>query len=182
MNCYAPRSLLSALLVGFALPAMLWATPIFDPVISTCATPNCDAVRIDGTVENRPWIIEIYANAQQCLRAHVTAEGADLEAVLIAPNGTVYRNDDSGLSPCANCPLIKVNPTPNTSWYTLNINHFAGTAVTANFTLMYARYNLGNANCANPTPSLAPEEEAESEEDKPETESHGVLPSEGPGQ
>jgi hypothetical protein len=157
MNYYAPRSLLTALLVGFALPAMLWATPIFDPGTSTCTGVNCSSVRIDGVVrettgEVRPWVIELFANPGTCLRAHVTAEGADLKAVLIAPNGNVYRNDDSGLSSCPNCPLIKVDPTPGSDqgFYTLQLSHWLGVPVTANFTLLYGLYPSGNPNCASP--------------------------------
>jgi hypothetical protein len=158
MKKYLFRILLTALLIGIAPPATLWATPIFDPVTNTCTTLNCGAVRVDGVVreaigEVRPWVMEIFANPNQCLRAHVIAEDSDFEAVLIAPNGTVFRNDDSGLVSCPNCPLLKVNPTPgpNRGWYTLQISHFAGLPITGNFVLMYGLYNLGNPNCSSPT-------------------------------
>ena len=158
MTSYTLRSLLTALLGGLVLPAMLWATPIFDPTTTPCTGINCSSVRIDGVVrqnagEVHPWVIELFANPGTCLRAEVTAQGADLEAVLIAPNGNVYRNDDSGLAPCPLCPLIKVNPTPGPSrgWYTLQIAHFSGTPVDANFALLYGLYPAGNPNCAGPT-------------------------------
>jgi hypothetical protein len=165
MKKYSFRILLTALLIGIVPTATLWATPIFDPLTNTCTTLNCGAVRIDGVVrlaraanetaggEVRPWVMEIFANPNQCLRAHVIAQDADLEAVLVAPNGNVFRNDDSGLTGCLTCPLLKVNPTPgpNRGFYTLQISHFAGSPVTANFVLMYGLYNLGNPNCSAPT-------------------------------
>lgn len=165
MKKYPFRILLTALLLGIAPTATLWATPIFDPLTNTCTTLNCGAVRVDGVVraaraaneptdgEVRPWVMEIFANPNQCLRAHVVAQDSDFEAVLIAPNGTVFRNDDSGLTSCPLCPLIKVNPTPgpNRGFYTLQISHFAGRPITGNFVLMYGLYNLGNPNCSAPT-------------------------------
>jgi hypothetical protein len=106
-----------------------------------------------------PWVMEIFANPGTCLRLEVTNEGSnDLEAVLIAPNGNVYRNDDSGVSSCPNCPLIKVDPTPGSTrgWYTLQISQYAGNAVNGNFTLLYGLYPTGNPACSSPTsPSLA---------------------------
>jgi hypothetical protein len=172
MKYYTLRSLLTTLLGGFVLPAVLWATPIFDPDTIDCAGINCSSVRIDGVVrqsfgEVHPWVIEIFAFAGKCLRADVTAQGADLQAVLIAPDGTVYRNDDSGVAPCPLCPLIKVDPTPglvptdpfrNRGWYTLQIAPFGGAAVDVNFTLLYGHYPQGNPNCASPTlPTLLPQ-------------------------
>jgi hypothetical protein len=177
MKYTALRSLLTALLGGFVLPAVLWATPIFDPDTSTCTGINCSSVRIDGAVrqingESRPWVIEIFANPGTCLRADVTAQGADLEAVLIAPNGDVYRNDDSGATTCFLCPLIKVDqtPGPERGWYTLQIAHYFGIPVDANFTLLYGLYPTGNPNCASPTPPFLLPQTAESKVDKSKTE------------
>jgi hypothetical protein len=163
---------------------VLWATPIFDPDTIDCAGINCSSVRIDGVVresfgEVHPWVIELFAFAGKCLRVDVTAQNADLQAVLIAPNGNVYRNDDSGgIGPCPLCPLIKVDPTPgfdpadpfrNRGWYTLQIAPFGGAAVGANFTLLYGHYPAGNPNCAGATVPLAAEEAEELEVDKSDT-------------
>ncbi len=188
MKRFMLRSLLvAALMVGFAPAQTLWATGIFDPSPSACTTANCSSIRIDGKViaDNRspaiaqPWVIELFANSGTCLRIQVTAQTTDLEAVLIAPDGTVYRNDDGG-GACPTCPLIKVDPTPDRGWYTLQISHFAGDPVEANFTLQYALYTpsspAGNPNCFSPTPPLAlnpAEPEPESETDKLEMEHVG---------
>jgi hypothetical protein len=71
--------------------------------------------------------------------------------VLVAPNGTVFRNDDGGTTSCSLCPLIKVANTPNPGWYTLQIGRLNGDGTFANFTLRYGLYRAGNADCATPT-------------------------------
>jgi hypothetical protein len=75
----------------------------------------------------------------------------DLETVAIAPNGTVYRNDDGGGGGRPLNPVVKIASAPNNGWYTVRIGQFAGTAVDANFTVAYGRYNAGNPNCAAAT-------------------------------
>src|SRR5262245_21597368 len=101
MQRYALRGLLAVLLaIGPALT--LWATPIFDPLMQNCNVPNCGSVRIDGIVSVDlgsnpiPWNMELFAFAGACLRVHVVAQTEDWEAVLVAPDGTVWRDDDSG--------------------------------------------------------------------------------------
>ena len=147
-----------ALMVGTA-----WATNMFTTG-STSTSVNGSARTIQGTVSNHvgsndPWTAELWAPAGRCLRIAVTAEGTDLETVVRAPNGQVFRNDDSGVFPCPLCPVVKIASTPNRGWYAVSINHFAGTAVNADFTLQYQHYPVGNPNCAPPTaPFAAPDE------------------------
>ena len=83
-----------------------------------------------------PWTAEVYSPAGGCLRVAVTSQGTDLKATVVAPNGTVYRDDDSGGS---NRPLVRINGTPNNGWYTVSINNWNGAAVSQNFTVTLQR-------------------------------------------
>lgn len=129
------------------------AGPILDNSVSTCTGVNCSSLRIPGTIFSTsssalPWVGQFYGTAGQCMRFDVTSQGADLEMVVIAPNGTMYRDDDGG---AGLLPLVKIGSAPNTGWYTVQLSHFSGAAVEVNFIMYYGRYNGGNANCAAPT-------------------------------
>jgi len=137
---------------------------IYDPTSSSCTTLNCSTISVGATVKSfgdvsaGRWVAEVFAAEGQCLRLFVSQQFADLETVVVAPNGAVYRNDDGGVGGGDGVlrPLVKIDPTPNNGWYTVSIGHFAGAAVTGNFTLRYGRYPSGNINCADPTPSATP--------------------------
>ena len=143
------------LVLGVALMGgTAWATNMFGP-LNTCTGINCGARVIQGTVTQfgptaQPWVAEIFADPGRCMRLAVTTEGVDLETVVRAPNGQVFRNDD-GAAACFLCPVVKIANTPNNGWYTVSIGQFAGAAASANFTLAYSLYNLGNPNCAGAT-------------------------------
>jgi hypothetical protein len=81
----------------------------------------------------------------------IVSQQADLEIAVVAPDGTIFRNDDTGLGPCPTCPLVKIGNTPNQGWYTVHVAQFAGGADFSNFTLFHGQYELNNANCATPT-------------------------------
>lgn len=126
---------------------------LFDPSVSTCTGANCSSIRLDGTItsfgpSSGSWIGELFAGPNECMRLEVTSPtggGADdLEITAIAPNGSVFRDDDSG---AGLAPLVRINGTPNNGWYTVQVNQFAGSAVDKNFTLFYGRYNVNNPNC-----------------------------------
>ncbi|MEK6783907.1 MAG: hypothetical protein AABY61_00315 [Nitrospirota bacterium] len=141
-----------------------WATNMFTTG-STSTAINGSARTIQGTVgsflsNNDPWVAELWAPAGRCLRIAVTAQGTDLETVVRAPNGQVFRNDDQGGAVCPLCPLVKIANTPNRGWYAVSINHFAGTAVAADFTLQYQHYPVGNVNCAGATIPVVASDEA----------------------
>jgi hypothetical protein len=147
-----------AIAASVAIDGTVRATPIFDPSSSTCTTANCSSETISGTFgalgaaqSALPWTVEIFALPQVCLRVEVTAQTQDLELVVVAPNGTVFRNDDGGVAPCPNCPLVQVGNTPSQGWYTVQVAQFAGGAGFSNFTLLYGVYPLDNPNCATPT-------------------------------
>src|SRR5262249_17190737 len=104
--------------------AVLATNMIVSP--TTCTTArNCNSRTIEGSVSGAsgnlalPWTGEVFASAGECLRLDVlhqppTPFTGDLEMVVVAPNGAVYRNDDQMPveNPlCPLCPLVKVNPT-----------------------------------------------------------------------
>ena len=151
------------LVLGVALMGgTAWATNMFGPN-NTCTEINCNARMIQGTLTRvqisplgplgvpQPWVAEIFATPGRCLRLAVTRQGADLETVVRAPNGQVFRIDDGGDFPCPRCPVVKIANAPNNGWYTVSLNQFAGTAAGTHFTLLYSLYNLGNPNCADAT-------------------------------
>lgn len=137
---------------------------IWDDSFSTCTTENCSSLRIPGTVtnpggNNDPFELQVFAAANECIRIDVisTVQGTDLETVVRAPNGTIYRNDDGSGGGLFNNPVVKINGAPSSGWYSVSINHWSGLATYTDFVMMYGRYNVGNGNCSNPTlPSSSP--------------------------
>jgi len=136
---------------------------VFDP-FNTCTSINCSSQSIHGTYhsdalgDRDPFILQIYSFGDECVRLDVTnATDAvtglpqDLEMVLISPTGRIWRNDDRSASDFR--PLIRAITDIN-GWYTLQVSHFAGADVIADFTLRYGRYNSGNPNCSPVTPPL----------------------------
>lgn len=127
---------------------------------SSCTTTNCNATILNATIKSfgltaGKWIAEVFASTGRCLRIDVFSEFADLETVVVAPNGAVFRNDDRAAGDRR--PLVKIASTPNNGWYTVSIGQFAGAAVTGNFSLAYGNYNFGNPNCSSPTTAFTPE-------------------------
>ena len=103
-----------------------------------------------------PGLLGSYGRAGDCIRLQVLQQGADLEATVVENDGTVFRNDDSGLPGCFLCSLVKFVAT-DTGWKTVNLSHFAGNPVYSDFRVSYGRYSGGaaNANCSNPTTPTA---------------------------
>jgi hypothetical protein len=147
---------LIALVVTLLLVPVLCSaqTNIFDDSQSICTGTNCSTLRLPGTLLNFApsagnWDINVFSSGGECVRLDVISQNTDLEMVVVAPNGTVYRNDDRTGSDLR--PLVKIDTTPNNGWYTVHLARFDGSAVNANFVLLYGRYNTGNVNCSNPT-------------------------------
>jgi hypothetical protein len=139
------------LLLGLAVTDAVAGPQIWAP-LQTCTTANCGARVINGSYQQdslnnaNPFVIQVFAYANECLRIDVTSQAADLEAVLVSPNGIVYRNDDR--TPGIDFrPLLKVTPTPVRGWYTLQISKFNGGQPFADFIFSYGRYNSTNPNC-----------------------------------
>lgn len=166
---------MGALVLGVALMGgTAWATNMFAPG-ATCTTLNCGARLIQGTVTQlsgnaQPWVAEVFAPAGRCLRVAVTAQEADLETVVRAPDGALFRNDDGFVSPCGNCPVVKIASTPNNGWYTVSVSHFFGSPVNANFSMRFNNYPVGNINCANPTIPVATDSEKSTKPQTPQIE------------
>ena len=143
-------------LASFCLlaPPMAQATNLFNPQgPSPTTTLDGASIRLDGTLNDtngnsQPWTAELYSRAGQCLRLFVTSTTFDSELTVVAPNGNVYRDDDSGGSLR---PLVKVAYAPVTGWYTVQLASYSGAPTNANFTLLYGTYTAGNPNCANGT-------------------------------
>ena len=144
--------LFCGLAAGLAVTDAVAGPQIWAP-LSTCTTANCGSRVMNGTYQqdslnnSNPFIMQVFAYAGECVRIDVTTQNTDLEAVLVSPNGILYRNDDrvpgSDLR-----PLLKVAPTTVRGWYTLQISRFNGGQPAADFIVAYGRYNLGNFNCS----------------------------------
>ena len=146
-------------------------TLIFDDTPGTCTGLNCSSLRIPGTVtafggSAGYFEVGLFATPGQCLRAEVISQGADLEMVVRAPNGSIFRNDNKFAATCPLCPRVVVNNTPNHGWYSTTVQSSSGAAVETNFVLLYGRYPLGNPNCGpviGPTADSTIEEESAAE-------------------
>ena len=146
--------------------SVIWTPP------SSCTTLNCDATILYGNITSssngggsvEPFVLQLHSSSQYCLRLDVInqeeASGgpADLEMVLVAPNGTVWRNNNRSATDTR--PLIVV-PSGIQGWYTLHISTANGVAALPgshyNVDLAYGRYtSTTNPNCSHPTaPMLA---------------------------
>ena len=148
---------LSTLSASALLAPAANATNLFDPTVSSTTTLDGSSLELDGTLNDtngnaQPWTAELYAGVGECLRLFVTTTAFDAKLTVIAPNGTVFRDDDSGGSLR---PLVRVASAPVQGWYTVQVAHYAGAPQNANFTLLYGRYTAGNPNCAVATTPMA---------------------------
>jgi hypothetical protein len=141
-------------------------------------------MRIAGTVHAfgpsaNSFVINAFANIGECVRFDLISPphpAPDMEIVVVAPNGTVFRNDDRN-GALDRRPLVKIASAPNNGWYTVHVSQFNGAPTETNIVLLYGRYNAGNPNCATPT---APESATEAEEAaKPDDDSPARAPRAG---
>ncbi len=156
------RCMIMCLFVMLSLiPMTALAGSLMFDTLNTCTSTNCSSQSLHGTYhsdaagDRDPFILQIYSFGDECVRLDVTAEDYDLEMVLISPTGRIWRNDER--SPGVHRPLIKAITDIN-GWYTLQVSHFAGADVIADFTLRYGRYDLGNPNCSSVTPPVVTSE------------------------
>lgn len=148
-----PLPILLGLALGLA-PGSAWAGSYWQDPTSTCTSTNCKSQKLRGVFQkNEPFVIQLFASAGQCLRIEVTRQSADMEMALVSPNPSlvptgvnfIFADDDSGVGLL---PLIKVDPTSNTGWYTLVVSRFSPGSGGANFDVRYGRYPTGNPNCS----------------------------------
>lgn len=160
---------LAALSLCLSVAGSAWAGPNIYAIPSACNSLNCGATVLRANVLTSsspgagvdPFIIQVQGGQSACTRLDVTAQTADMEIVVVAPNGTVWRNDDR---PGSLRPLV-VFPSSLPGWYTVQISLWNGATgspgVHYDATLAYGRYLGGaNVNCANPTPAQLVHEDA----------------------
>jgi hypothetical protein len=154
------------------------ATNLFNPVVSTTTVLDGASIELDGTLNDtsvnaQPWVAELYAGIGECVRFFVTTTAFDAKITVITPNGTIFRDDDSG---GLLRPLVEIGSAPLSGWYTVQVAHFAGQPQNANFALKYGRYNFGNPNCAVPTSPLARGEDGADSAAKPAGAGEAAVP------
>jgi hypothetical protein len=140
------------------------ATELIDSVFDTCTTINCSATNVAGWVGSAggkvvPWTASFLATAGACLRLEMNYINgpADLEMVVVGPNGlTRWRNDNGGVAGCAKCSLVKIASAPVTGFYSAIVSTANGAAVDTDFHLSFGQYNQNNPNCLPATQPLAP--------------------------
>jgi hypothetical protein len=151
------------------------ATEIRDPSVSRMPEINNSSIQLDGQLfldevsptafcrqipqdddcVTLPWIVNVFAGGNECLRLDVTRpvqnEGTStaLGLVVIDPFGGVYRNIARSSSDFR--PLVKINNRGDPGWYAVVVQRTFDETGPVRFTLRYGRYNAGNPNCANPT-------------------------------
>ncbi|WP_375515072.1 hypothetical protein [uncultured Nostoc sp.] len=136
-----------------------WAgSTIFDPVVDNCTTVNCGSVDISGISEKNafgdsvPFIVQVFGDANECIRLDVVFQSADTKIVLVSPSGKIWSNDDTN----GTRPLV-VAIGDVKGYYTVQINYYNGNqAINSGqaFTLAYGRYvSTNSANCSSPTVS-----------------------------
>jgi hypothetical protein len=158
-NRLATAGATAALMVGPVLA--LAGDDIHDDTVSSCTGTNCSSVRLPGSVSAsgvhaNPWTINALARTGECVRFDLISPPSpspDMEMIVVAPNGTVFRNDDR--SPTDLRPLVKIGPAPTPGWYRVVVTQFAGAPIEAFTVMLYGRYSAGNPNCNTPTTPLA---------------------------
>lgn len=181
-----------------AAVALMWGSSpasgqnIFDDTVAACAGANCSSLRIPGTVfafggSAGVYTIDAFAAPGECVRFDLISPphpAPDMELVVVAPDGTVFRNDDRN-GALDRRPLVKIAAAPQNGWYTVHVAQFAGAATETNIVLLYGRYPGGNANCATPTPpalAAAGSFEAESLDDGAKADDDSPVPAPKAGQ
>jgi hypothetical protein len=139
-----------------------WADPLIFDGVDNCTTTNCGAVFLNGISQRNafgdsvPFVAQLFADVNQCMRLDVPSQTADREIVLISPSGAIWRNDDFN----SLRPLIMARADVK-GYYTGQINYYNGAQpldTVQLFTLAYGLYapNTPN-NCPSPTtPSFTP--------------------------
>lgn len=135
----------------------MWVPP------STCTTINCGSMRLNANVQSsnsltpngiEPFLVQLMSTPSTCTRFDVTSQTTDMEIVVTAPDGTVWRNDDRAPGNLFPLVVIPAN-TSNAGWYSVQVSRYNGVPPVSgshfDAQLEYGRYDVGNPNCANPT-------------------------------
>ena len=156
------RCIVVALGVVLVGPAIASGQNIFDDTVSACTGSNCSSLRIPATVfafgpSAGQFVFSAFANLGECVRFDLISPphpAPDMELVVVAPDGTVFRNDDRN-GALDRRPLVKIGAAPDNGWYVVRVAQFAGDATETNIVLLYGRYPAGNPNCATATQPTA---------------------------
>ena len=171
-------------------PAVASGQSIFDDTSSSCTGTNCSTLRIPGTVFSfgpsaGVFVINAFGSTGECVRFDLISPPhptPDMEIVVIAPDGSVFRNDDRN-GALDRRPLVKIASAPKNGWYTVHVAEFSGAPTETNFVLLYGRYNAGNPNCAGPTaPTIASTLALQAEGGDTEKAADVPVPAPRPGQ
>ena len=123
---------------------------------SNCSFLDCDATIINGSPlstsngDALPFVMQLSADVNECVRLDVLEQADDMRAVLVSPSGQVWSNDDRDpANPSELRPLITAK-TDVRGWYTLQIFRYNGIDTTnkpSSVKLAFGRYPVGNINC-----------------------------------
>lgn len=161
MNKIVAAALLAGSVAGMSVFAAHAGSTIWVPP-SSCTGVNCASNVINTNITSssslngfEPYVIQVMSTPQFCTRLDVLSQSTDLEITVIAPDGTVFRNDDR---PGDLRPLVVIPANQIAGWYTVQISRYNGVVPTpgAHYdgALAYGRYSgTTNPNCANPTPA-----------------------------
>jgi hypothetical protein len=158
-----------ALVPAFVLAASaaVAGPKVQDNFVSSTTTINGSSQTLDGTYTvDDPYLIQAWAfgGGTSCVRLDAVSPfsafgaGNDLEIVMVAPNGAVWRNDDRAGGDAR--PLVKAR-TFEDGYHTVTVSHFAGEGATTTFRLLYGVYSISSPNCSGLTPSLGPDTDKE---------------------
>src|SRR5215208_6513145 len=105
--------------IGIASASACFAQSLdsFGTTPQRCTNINCESVQQNGQLNGyegttNPWIA-IFTKSpsgKDCLRLEVTQQSTDLAIAAVAPDGTVYTDDDSS-NQCTNCPRVVIPKT-----------------------------------------------------------------------
>jgi hypothetical protein len=123
------------LVMALALPAEnAWGGSKVFAAFGTTSTMR-GTVETNAFANRDPFVLQVFSGAGECLRLAVTSQGTDLEMTLVAPGGRVWQDDDSN---GALRPRIFA-VTNIRGWHTLNLSHFSGASVNADFVMTIFR-------------------------------------------
>lgn len=135
---------------------------------ATCTTLNCAASTIQGRFGKSerccgfanyslPWVANVFAGANECLRLHVTSQSTDSEMVVLSPAGTDVWRSNNGGGTCPTCPQLRIfTGVAQAGWYTVQIGQPDGVGLEGTFVLRYGRYPSTNPNCGRFSAPLPP--------------------------
>jgi hypothetical protein len=118
------------------------------------ASITASALLAAGGGFSYPSVFGLRANGGECVRVEGTSASFDPEFTVVAPDGTVYRDNNGG---AGSLPLVKIGGAPDNGVYTLVINHFNGFPIAnGTVTFTYGRFSggAGSPSCQAPTPPL----------------------------